>query len=296
MRFPVSEPIVVTGAAGLVGRAVCAALHDRGGAILSVTRSLAPSAAGDLIELDLATGDLSALVPRAAAVVHLAAAVPHSVHYPDSERSAALTRQIDANVLKAVGKWACPVIYMSSCGLYDRRLETVKRESDVASIRVESPYFAAKLVGEELFARKANATIMRLAAPLGPGLKAAVVAARFIEQARAGAPIELWGSGRREQNFVDVEDVSALILAALCAPVPAVINVASAQPTTMAELAEAVIRAVGRGSVAYAPKADPRDGEIARYSIELAAELFGWRPQLGLMQSLRKLVNENFES
>jgi len=63
----------------------------------------------------------------------------------------------------------------------------------------------------------------------------------------------------------------------------------------MAELAQLVIQVVGRGEVRCGAQPDPREAEVARYSIAKAATLFGWSPRIELRQSLESLVRESFE-
>jgi nucleoside-diphosphate-sugar epimerase len=290
-----NDPILVTGAAGLVGRAVCAAIAEQHKRVLPLARTRIAEAPANTLAVDLTKVDLLECVSTSpAAIIHLAAAVPHSSRYPDTEQTALQTMTMDGNVLRAARSWGCPVVYMSTCGLYDRRLLTIKLESNREQIKVESPYFAAKLAGEAKFLELGNATIARLSAPLGRGLKCSVVAARFIAEARKNSTIKLWGSGRREQDFVHVADVATLVLAAIENPKSDIVNVASGTPTTMATLAETVVRVVGSGRIVFADEPDPRDGETARYSIDRAHQLFGWSPRYSLADALRALSDETF--
>ncbi len=290
--------ILVTGADGIVGRAVCNALRLANQAILPVVRRKQDVTMKNAYIIDLAQSDALSILAhsRVSAIVHLAAAVPHSANYPDTELSADLTRRIDMNVYSFQERLDIPALYMSTCGLYDRSLDVVKYEDDASVIKIESPYFSAKLAGESLFKGNQRSTILRLSAPVGPGLKPSVVLSRFIMSARANVPIQIWGSGSREQNFIDVRDVSALIIKVLANPQACTINVASDTPITMANLANTVIKVVGKGRAEYSSRADPRDGETARYSIAKAQEIFGWSPKYDIEASCRLLLNERFEN
>ena len=288
--------IIVTGADGIVGRAVCNALTKLQKSVLPVIRQKRTFTAANAYIADLSlAGALDALRDYPIeAIVHLAAAVPHSMTYPDTQRSADVTRRMDRNVKAFAESSDVPVVYMSTCGLYDRSSEEVKYEDNALQIRIESPYFSAKLDGESLFEACRKATIIRLAAPIGPGLKPGIVLSRFIMAARANVPIQIWGSGSREQNFIDARDVADIVLKVLADPRPCTLNVAGESPVTMVGLAKAVIGAVG-GTFVFSGKADPREGETARYSIAKARELYGWSPVYNLEASCGLLLKEDFE-
>jgi nucleoside-diphosphate-sugar epimerase len=288
--------IVVTGAGGLLGRAVCAELHTQGLNILPVVRKHHNGLYQDPLVMDLSQDQdlVEYCKGTVSCVIHLAAAVPHSTLYPDTEDSANLTRQIDRNVLSAVTKWDCPVVYMSTCGLYDRSSPVTKQENDIKQIKIESPYFSAKYDGEALFSIDSHAVIFRLAAPIGIGLKAGLVISRFIELARNNQALQVWGSGTREQNFIDSGDVAKIVTMAIRNPYKGVINVAGKRPTTMRDLAQKIIEVVGSGRVEFPGIQDPRDGETARYSISLAQKIYGWVPRVSLEDSFRSIVNVEF--
>jgi len=290
--------IVVTGSDGIVGRALCLALRLEAIPFLPITHRRKPHTDPDALVLDLTENILSLekYCDDITAIVHLAAAVPHSTDYPDNETSAGKTRCMDINILSLQKHTNAQLIYMSTCGLYDRTLAAVKHEDDASVIRIESPYFSAKLEGENLLAGGRRTTILRLSAPVGHGLKPSVVLSRFITMARSGAPIQIWGNGCREQNFIDVRDVADLIIKVLAKPQPCTINVAAIVPTTMVELAKTVVKVVGKGSFEYSDQVDPRDGETARYSIAKARELYGWSPKYDLESLCRLLLKEKFEN
>jgi len=289
--------IVITGAGGLVGRAVCAELYAQKFNVLPVVRRHSDELVQDHLVSDLSENrDLVECIKgTVSGVIHLAAAVPHSERYPDTEESASITRQIDKNVLSAVKEWGCPVVYMSTCGLYDRSSPAVKYENDLEQIKIESPYFSAKYDGEAEFSSDSEAVILRLAAPIGIGLKAGLVVSRFIELARKDQVLEVWGSGIREQNFIDVGDVAKIVIKAIQYPHEDVFNVASAQPTTMRDLAQKIVEVVGSGSLEIRGIKDSMDGDTARYSIALAQIIYGWVPQVSLKDSLRSIIDVEFE-
>lgn len=272
--------ILVTGANGVIGRDFVARLRDESVPHVSLSRAV----------FDLA-GDapLSACVGRRpSTVIHLAAAVPKPPKISDDESSAARTRRMDRKILEAVREWRCAVIYVSGCSLYERRDEPL--DEGAAVVAQDSPYLAAKLGGEREFLAYENATVLRVSAPLGEGLPAAAVAMRFVLAARSGGEIPVWGSGAREQNYVDTDDIADALWRALIVRPNTLINIAADEPVTMLELATEVASACGTGRVHLTGQADPNDGYRARYSNLRAAELLGWRPRATLRETLNRLA------
>lgn len=289
--------ILVTGSDGLVGRGLCKKLQESGVPFLPVTHRHKPHTLPQALLVDLANdrGALFKHMGKFSAIVHLAAAVPHNANYPDNEASADCTRRMDRNIRYLQQQTGVPVIYMSTCGLYDRSTGDLKHEDDRSQVIVSSPYFAAKADGEALFLSDGTSTVLRLAAPVGAGLKPQLVLSRFVATARANGTIKIWGNGSREQDFIDTADITELILSVLDQPKTTVLNAASGVPTTMAQLAETVIAVVGAGAIERADQSDPRDGETARYSISRARECYGWIARRSLDESVVSLIEEDFE-
>lgn len=293
---PATAPVLVTGANGIVGRAVLTALSRKAIPAVAVVRSQSPPSLG-AVSLDLCSEGANlvrdiAITPRA--IVHLAAAVPHAAEFPDTETTADMTRRIDHAVATAADKWRIPVVYTSTCGLYDPLSPEPKTEESECKAR--SPYFAAKLDGERLFLKLSYCTVLRLSAAYGAGIRKSVVMAKFIENARAGRPIMLWGSGKREQDFIHSADVADCVLAAIERPGAGVLNVASGTATPMLELANVVMSAFGGGRIEFVAMPDPKEHETARYDISRAAQILNWAPRWSLLDGAKALVMENFRS
>lgn len=285
--------VVVTGAGGLVGQAVCYSLQAKGYSVLPIVRpGSAPHAA---MSCDLALpGALDGLESPVAAIVHLAAAVPMAAEFPDTEEVAALTRAMDANVLSLAKRFRCPVLYASSCGLYRKGCDLPKVEDLEDALDPCTPYLRAKLDGERLFLEYGDAVIMRISAPIGAGMRKTAIVSRFIENVRAGDPILLWGSGARKQNFISVSDIAAFACEALAHGVRGLFNVAAPYSVSMRELAEAVVRVMGTGRVEYADLTDPLEGERADYDVHKTERLMGWVARDTLDHMLAELKREQF--
>ncbi len=225
------------------------------------------------------------------AVVHLAAAVPRPNELPDSEETAERTRRIDQNVYEAVRHWDAHAIYAGGCSFYVNDNPELKTEASPVAAR--SPYLKAKLEGERLFLGLDRGASARLSSPFGPGQPRHAVLGRFVTRALAGKPLEVWGNGDREQDFLHVDDVAEFIVQAIEQSAKGAINVAAGEATTMRALAELVSEVAGGAPVHLAAQADPRDGESARFDISKAFEVLNWSPKTNLRDGLKRLVRND---
>lgn len=286
-----SRPVLVTGAAGIVGRAAAAAIAGAGMDVWPLARSGDPALRIDLTTpFEAGLGSIDAGRDPPGVILHLAAAVPHDPRYPDTQESAALTRAMDRHVLAAATAWGAHVVYMSSGSLYEHAGPAFKAPGSPLAARF-SPYQQAKRDGEQAFG-DIGATIFRLSAPVGPGLQAGVVLKRFVDLAKAGAVLEVWGSGSREQDFIHADDVADLLAATAARPAPGIYNCARGEPTTMAVLAHVIVDVVGRGRVRLATDGDPCEGDTRRYSIGATRAQFGWVPRRALADMIRSVAEQ----
>ena len=273
--------IVVTGASGVIGCAVMARLRIEEIEAIGVNREA----------FDLARGHSLAtyIGQRPEAIIHLAAAVPHSTHYPDNQASADKTQATDRTIYDAAIEWGCRVVYASTCSLYNKKKATVKFEETPIAIRENSPYLRAKLMGEKMFATLDSQCILRVPAPIGSGLPDTVVAKRFLDQGLTGQPISVWGTGNREQNYVDVRDIADIFLRAACSSALGIFNFSADKPTTMLELAQLMVKVIPGASFEMAKVPDPLEPEYTRYSNKRAREVLGWTPKLSLESSISSM-------
>jgi UDP-glucose 4-epimerase len=135
-----------------------------------------------------------------------------------------------------------------------------------------------------------GAAVLRLFNVYGPGQTGtyAGVVSKFVERAKRGLPLVIYGDGTQTRDFVHVADVARLVEVVLDRGAAGVYNVGTGRAVSIRELATIVMRLAGlSGEPLYAP---PRPGDI-RYSVADAtkAKLLGWQPQIPLEEGLREL-------
>ena len=165
-----------------------------------------------------------------------------------------------------------------------------------------SPYGASKLAGEaycSAYARSfgVETVALRFGNAYGPlsSHKASVVA-KFIREALAGEPWEIYGDGRQTRDFVYVEDmVAAIMRAATAAGVGGeVFQIASNAETTVRELADKLAAALAAHGVTPPAihHAVRRVGDVTRNFSDTskARTRLGWTPAVTLDEGLARTV------
>jgi nucleoside-diphosphate-sugar epimerase len=263
--------VVVTGAAGFLGRALVAALAADGVRVVAVDRRPLPGAgtpvpvwtlagwSADLppadhsrpalvtpLQADLLAGDpaVRAVLRRADAVFHLAGRPGVRETGPAAE--AAQVRDnvaATAAVLAAIPR-STPLVVTSSSSVYGGAAGRPSREGD--PLRPRGGYARSKAAVEALCAARGGAvTVLRPFTVAGEGQRPDMALARWIAAARAGRPLRVLGSPARTRDVTDVRDAVRAMRLAAERDVRGVLNVGTGRPRTLAELAAAVGRTLG---------------------------------------------------
>lgn len=302
--------VVVLGATGFVGRAVCRAFAGRAVRLRMIARS-APERAIRLPGTEFRLGDLTCprvlaeTVEDADVVVHLAAdlAGRSSWRGVSAESGADLgTGIVDGMAALFAGRRPPVVLFAGS----------------VAASTPSTSYERHKLAAERALAHACadgalRGTALRLPTVYGPGTDRGLVAT-MARRALDGVPLTVWGTGTMRRDLVFVDDVARAFVAAadasrlLDAPYW---EVGTGTGTTVAvlcaEVAAAVAARTGMPPVpvhfvappAWAVPADLRDCVVESTAFRAAT---GWRPRTGLRSGVEATLDslagthQSFES
>jgi len=100
------------------------------------------------------------------------------------------------------------IIYVSTASLYDASVPVIRENS---ALLPQSPYEISKLWGEHIVALRESHVIVRLSSLFGAGMKEHTVLPTYVNQALSTGKIEVWGRGKRKQNYIHVEDACAYL-------------------------------------------------------------------------------------
>jgi len=119
------------------------------------------------------------------------------------------------------------------------------------------------------------------------------VLVRWMERIAAGEPPLIFGDGSQTMDFVCVPDIArANLLAAEANVTDAVYNVASGVETSLQELAETLLRAMGSElAIEYGPERSVNGVTRRLASTEAAKRELGFEAEIDLEQGLRMLVD-----
>lgn len=250
--------------------------------------------------------DLDALAREASFIYHLAAAVGVDLVVRSPVEAIRNNLSESEVVLRAAASARVPLLFTSTSEVYGKSQRDVFREED--DLLIGPPhlgrwsYACSKLMDEFLalaYAREQDlpVIIVRLFNTVGPRQTGTygMVLPRFIEAARKGAPLRVFGSGRQTRCFCFVHDtVEALVrLRKTPAATGQVFNVGSDEEISVHDLAVRVIAELNSPSIienvpyekAYAPGFE--DMLRRRPAVEKLEAATGFRPRTPLSRIIR---------
>lgn len=328
MAITVPQSWLITGGCGFIGkRLVRYLLHQDQDIRVRVLDNLSVGSRNDLAEVcdfrerdgqsvkdrsdsgartELMVGDIrdteacADAAKGADVIVHLAAntGVGPSVEDPRADMEANVAGTL--NVLEAARQHNVRRFVFASSGAPVGECEPPIHEE--LPCHPVSPYGASKLAGEgycSAYYRSfgIETVALRFGNVYGPGSshKNSVVA-KFIRQALAGEPLEIYGDGNQTRDFIHIEDlVRAIWLAATTDGIGGeIFQIATSSETTVNELAEQLVTVLaeyGVNGVKIVHGAS-RVGDVRRnYSDTGKAErILGWKVQMGLSSGIREIL------
>ncbi len=314
-------PVLVTGAAGFIGRAVAERLLDRGEMVVGVdsfTDYYDPALKAARVKtlegrngfaferMDIAEPEAFAdLVARTGArrVVHLAAqaGVRYSIDHPFTYEHANLKGHL--SVLEACRH--APdfqhLVYASSSSVYGERPlnGTGFSEDDPVDAPV-SLYAATKRAGELMSSTYARLyglpqSGLRFFTVYGPWGRPDMAYFGFARKILAGEPIEVFGEGRMSRDFTYIDDIVDGVVGVLDRPPAAgearVLNIGGAAPRGLMEMIEILERALGAKAARVMKPMQPGDVSATFADVSKLTALTGYAPKVSLEDGLARFVD-----
>lgn len=301
--------ILVTGAAGFLGRRFVRYHVDRGDTVIGVDNESATGfrwAEGIYAKRRVDAGDwfLSADVYVDLAY-HFAAPVGGRVKIEGDPLFNADSLRLDSLFFRwAVGRAGC-AIYPSSSAVYgtdlqnrpnpERLQEGMFEPSDLFWAAPDEMYGFTKLAGEVLASKAANygldTLVLRPFSGYGEDQSLDYPVPAICERVRQRKdPLVVWGSGEQSRDFIHVDDIVGATAALLAQGHKGyrAVNLGSGKPTTFKQVAAAAALVAG-----YTPEISTDEskpvGVAVRYS-DNSEMLKVYQPKVSLVEGLRRII------
>ena len=314
-----SSPVIVTGAAGFIGRATAERLLDRGETVIGVDNFNAyyePALKTDraatlegregfsMLRMDVADKDAFAALVRnsgARRLVHLAAqaGVRYSIEQPFAYEHANLLGHL--SVLEACrhAEGFEHLVYASSSSVYgERPLAGAFKETEAAETP-SSLYAATKRANELMSASYSHLyripqSGLRFFTVYGPWGRPDMAYFSFTQKILAGQPIEVFGEGRMARDFTYIDDIVTGVVAALDHPPTngghEVFNIGAGRPVGLMDMIGMLEQALGVEAVKLMRPMQPGDVTATHADISKLAALTGYAPTTMIEQGLPRFV------
>jgi len=317
--MPSTKPVIVTGAAGFIGRATAERLLDRGETVIGVDNFNAyyePALKTDraatlegrdgfrMVRMDVADKDAFAALVRdsgAVRIVHLAAqaGVRYSIEQPFAYEHANLLGHL--SVLEACrhAEGFEHLVYASSSSVYgERPLAGAFKETEAAETP-SSLYAATKRANELMSASyshlyKMSQSGLRFFTVYGPWGRPDMAYFSFTQKILAGQPIEVFGMGKMARDFTFIDDIVTGVVAALDHPSTdgghRVFNIGAGRPVGLMDMIAVLEGALGAEAVKQMRPMQPGDVTATHADISKLAALTGYAPKTMIEEGLPRFV------
>ena len=285
--------ILITGAAGLVGRAVCRLLHMQKQPFVALYKTEPGNTPEwDYVYGDIANCDLQKILSthNISSVVHCAAAIPNEKNsfFECYQINSAIDKHIAEYIVAAA---ITQLIYISTTNLYGMSGEIITESSPV---NIENDYSQAKFESEQMFSSINSTSVvsLRINAPYHYTQLNNTVLKIFINNVLSGKDILYHGKGNRQQDFTHVNDIAAAVLCALKEKKAGIYNIAAGNPVSMKNLATLILLKVTGSKSKIMPSGlpDVQENHTAVFNINKAKEELHWKPVIQLDAGIEEWI------
>ncbi len=286
------QTILLTGALGLIGRALHKRLVARGDTVIAADRLEGEGIiACDLTEVHR----LHEIGAKADAILHCGAISGPMVARDNPHLIVQSNIVGTANMLELARiRKMRRVVFLSSVSAFGGTPAGMDLVPEGVVLSPSSVYGASKVAGEAMvdaYKRQhgVDGINLRPAWVYGPGRTTACAIRTMIEDAQAGRPTHFPYGRDFYKQYVHVDDVADAILAALDAPrfAQQAYTISGDSYLTFAEIADVVRKVLPGAKISVDAGRDPVDDVQARFDISAAARDLGYHPRIGLEDGIR---------
>ncbi len=285
--------VLITGARGFIGSALCRALADSGAEIIGVSRNI-PELKGaarrwyatDCAE-ETSVNSLFAET-RPDIVVHLATAGPN-------------IKSLDTVPANLRDDLISTVYVLTAAAKYGvaRSIITASLEEPVDSRDSPMSSYAAAKVAGGIYGRlfrtvfEHPVVILRPFMGYGPGQPPAKFVAAAVRSCLEGKPIRM-GAGRKQTEWIYIDDIASAFVSAMKVtnPPKSTLDIGTGVTHSVREVAEMIVRLMpGVPQPEFGVLTDrPTDDVVRAADIETTAQEIGWRAKTPLEAGLRMTI------
>lgn len=306
-----AETVFVTGGAGFIGLHVVEQLREQGFAVRVFDNmfrgdrdrmnELVAGGGVELIDQDVRYGGAVHQAMKGCDYVAHLAAVSINKSQSDPYESVDINIVGEHNVFAAAADHGVKrVVFASSASVYGDPEKLPMHEDD--TLHPLTPYCIAKRTGEDLlgyYQRRSGLEwiALRFFNVYGEGQKTTAyytsVINHFVNRLKKGEAPIIDGEGKQSMDFIHVKDIARSVVLSLTsqrANLP--INVGTGIDTTVAELADILIDAVG---VDVTPQFNPRKVLVSRRAADTARarEVLGFEASIPVREGMTELIRNS---
>ena len=287
--------IVVTGAAGFLGRHVVQRLIEDGHIVTGFDQEVASHADVRMLRGDLRDREaVQSALDGQEAICHIGAVGDVYLAGRDPALAASVNVTGTAQVASAAARHEVRIIYASTWEVYGPAVYEPIDEAHPC--HPDHPYSITKLAGEQILLAADHlqgvpVLSLRLGTAYGTGLRPNSVFRLFIDRARRGEPIQIQGGGAQGRQFTHATDIARAFSLACTSDLHGMaMNVISPETVSIKELAEMVVSKYP--TELEFGSARPGDVAAAMVSAGRAEELLHWHPSVSFERGLAELMDD----
>lgn len=203
--------------------------------------------------------------------------------------------------------WVDPSVYYKNNTLGSANVFRVARElgkkvvyaSTGEVYHSNSPYAASKAGAEAAAKAETNKgldiVMLRILNPYGPGQPITYIIPKFINLARANAPITIHGTGEQRKDYIYITDIISAFWAAKELPAGTISDLGSGTTKSIKEIAGDIIALTNsKSELIFVPSPRPGEQQVLEGNMEYLLNI-GWKPKVTWEEGLNN-VRESLQN